>query len=380
MTSLKPRSAPSGMKSKFIKNRTSAMKEIQAWVRNNNEYSLTPDVTRNSGQLADNVTEERMLKAKLLELSKERYKFLIQNAYEKKIFEDRQQKKPALRHIFSAPTEAGIRLHSSNRRTSKNSSSITRSAYTEKPQPANVLPGSSSSVDGTLNPSVKFVLENEPNIANENISASQTKTYELNTVSVVNDFPGVRLGQVSNGMKETAQSLDNLHFSSKRNSLTANSMKPAVASGLPQSRLSKTAVNRRISETTLQSQTSASLWSSESPRASKPALWISSLTPSNAVTGSVSSITTSGPSWLSREKPVSKYGQRIESLTSDPRYVFLEQKLSPMLKSEKVIDVDAIVEKKEALHARPRRRTSDTKKSKIEVKALEFMKERGFSF
>ncbi|KAH9508626.1 hypothetical protein Btru_052192, partial [Bulinus truncatus] len=85
---------------KLIKKKTSAMKDILSWVNSSDGYSPTPEVTRNSSQLADNVTEERMLRSKLMELSKERYKFLVQNAYEMKVFSDRQQKKPELRHLF----------------------------------------------------------------------------------------------------------------------------------------------------------------------------------------------------------------------------------------------------------------------------------------
>ena len=72
----KPKSAPGRfMQSKFVKNRTNAMKEIEAWVKKDDERSGTAhEASRMSGQLTDNVTEERMLRAKLWELSKERYK------------------------------------------------------------------------------------------------------------------------------------------------------------------------------------------------------------------------------------------------------------------------------------------------------------------
>ena len=53
-------------------------------------------IGRNTGtQLSDNITEERMLQARLMELSKERYKFINQITYEKKMFLDRQQRKSA---------------------------------------------------------------------------------------------------------------------------------------------------------------------------------------------------------------------------------------------------------------------------------------------
>ena len=51
------------------------------------------DLSRSSGQLADNVTEERMLISRLRELAKERAKFMSQTDYEKKMFLDRQMRK-----------------------------------------------------------------------------------------------------------------------------------------------------------------------------------------------------------------------------------------------------------------------------------------------
>ena len=77
----------------------STLKEIESWARQGQSASL--DLSRHSGQLAENVTEERMLYGKLMELSKERYKFLSQNQYERKSFLDRQrQKSAALRNVL----------------------------------------------------------------------------------------------------------------------------------------------------------------------------------------------------------------------------------------------------------------------------------------
>ncbi|XP_076462110.1 uncharacterized protein LOC143294431 isoform X2 [Babylonia areolata] len=77
------------LQSRLAKTQSDAMKEMQAWARRADEPSTCCHVTRMSGQLTENVTEERMLRAKLWELSKERYK----NAYEKKLFADRMQRK-----------------------------------------------------------------------------------------------------------------------------------------------------------------------------------------------------------------------------------------------------------------------------------------------
>nr|KAG5707673.1 hypothetical protein BaRGS_003248 [Batillaria attramentaria] len=103
----KPKSAPPRIvQSKFVKNKTNAMKEIEAWVKKDDDPLSSHEASRMSGQLTDNVTEERMLRSKLWELSKERYKFLAQNAYEKKMFQDRIQRKSSalLRRASSSST------------------------------------------------------------------------------------------------------------------------------------------------------------------------------------------------------------------------------------------------------------------------------------
>ena len=84
-------------KLKFLRTRSNAVKEIEEWAKQGraNTHSDVA-IGRNSGtQLSDNVTEERMLQARLMELSKERYKFIHQMSYEKKMFLDRQQRKSA---------------------------------------------------------------------------------------------------------------------------------------------------------------------------------------------------------------------------------------------------------------------------------------------
>jgi hypothetical protein len=96
------KSAPAGSEGNMNRKKwgaagMSALKEIESWARQGQSASL--DLSRHSGQLAENVTEERMLYGKLLEMSKERYKFLNQNNYEQKTFLDRQKmKSAALRH------------------------------------------------------------------------------------------------------------------------------------------------------------------------------------------------------------------------------------------------------------------------------------------
>ena len=74
--------------------KSGALKQIEEWATQGREQQV--ECGRNVGRLSDNVTEERLLKTRIWELSKERYKFLSQNEYEKRTFLDRQLRKNAL--------------------------------------------------------------------------------------------------------------------------------------------------------------------------------------------------------------------------------------------------------------------------------------------
>ncbi len=101
--------AASAASSRRKSSRSLALKEMEAWATAGREPSAN-DFSRHSGQLMDNVTEQRMLLAKLRELSKERHKFMSQNAYEKKIFLDKQQKKSnVMREMLDGVTPDGKR-------------------------------------------------------------------------------------------------------------------------------------------------------------------------------------------------------------------------------------------------------------------------------
>ena len=108
----KARSAPgsiAGDKPKWITSKSNTLKDIETWATNGHQKEAT-DFGRHSGQLMDNVTEQRMLQCKLWELSKERHKFLTQNTYEKKIFLDRQQRKSGvMKEMLDGVTAEGKR-------------------------------------------------------------------------------------------------------------------------------------------------------------------------------------------------------------------------------------------------------------------------------
>lgn len=84
------KSAPSRIPSK----RSHALKDIEDWVLSGTDMSR--EITRHAGQLAENVTEERLLRTKLMELGRERFKSLAKHHYEKQAFAEKQKRKFAL--------------------------------------------------------------------------------------------------------------------------------------------------------------------------------------------------------------------------------------------------------------------------------------------
>lgn len=74
--------------------KANASKEIEAWGR---DYgSLADSTMRGAGQLTENVTEARMLQSKIMEMSKERYKYMNQASFGMKFFLDAQTRKTRL--------------------------------------------------------------------------------------------------------------------------------------------------------------------------------------------------------------------------------------------------------------------------------------------
>ncbi|XP_002731870.1 uncharacterized protein LOC100374665 [Saccoglossus kowalevskii] len=72
--------------------KTAVMKDIKDWA-SCNEDGTTLMI---GAQLKDNVTEQRMLESKLYDLSKERYKFIVQVQLQRKAFIDKQQRKTSV--------------------------------------------------------------------------------------------------------------------------------------------------------------------------------------------------------------------------------------------------------------------------------------------
>ena len=98
-----PKSA--GSSSRLRAKKKHAMKDIEEWMTRDLTLDLNQGNTRMSGKNDDTVTEVRMLKARLIDLGVERYKFLSHFTHEKqKFMENRKRKEMSAKHLRSYST------------------------------------------------------------------------------------------------------------------------------------------------------------------------------------------------------------------------------------------------------------------------------------
>lgn len=89
-----------GRRNQTRKDKSSTMKEINCWINKGSTDQLPRKGARNVSTITENVTEERMLYSRQLELGRERYKFLVNHAYEKQKFVEKQQQKEKMMKQF----------------------------------------------------------------------------------------------------------------------------------------------------------------------------------------------------------------------------------------------------------------------------------------
>lgn len=218
----KPKSAPARIYSKKSFTKTNAIKEMEAWVRGNSNSIGTAfeGTVRGSGQLSENVTEERMLKARLWELSKERYKFIAQKEYEKKMFLDKIQRKAI------AMRRRSVRSETSGKCSTKDDVKSTTSRMTHHEQP--IIPVTIDSDIGALKTALPT--KNVQFIPSVTVNNSSTKQKVFSTQPDRIQARGLRLPDVNGKMTKSAGSVgyqnrlrNNVSASSFRTSWSRNS-------------------------------------------------------------------------------------------------------------------------------------------------------------
>ncbi|XP_076458647.1 uncharacterized protein LOC143292344 [Babylonia areolata] len=393
----KPKSAPGRMaQSKLAKNRTNATKEMEAWARKTDDVG-TSQCSRMSGQLTDNVTEERMLRAKLWELSKERYKFLAQNAYEQKVFTDRMQRKSSqlLRRASSAaPSTCSQAGGDTGRTRAKQRWNNARQALLHRLDPTRRRGGSKGGArsdpegwteDGGESGERREGEGEKKDGARRKGSAKGGNGRNRRTPPATPITPTSRPGSVGGGTGQTLVPLQSAAGDREEGGVG----KPPQSPLLPPTGTNPRNVKFDHSSSKPAVRQSPAESRGLSPRRIPPSSPFTSRPPSASAASSAPNSAGSQRSRLAGPSPLlllqgrsglmtGRYGMKLESKTADPRYQLLEKSLSPLQKRRSQGDVSSIVRSFDSLHLPPRRRNEA--KPKIELKAVEYMEQQGFLF
>ena len=329
----KPKSAPARMKSKFTSNKSNATKEMEAWAKRDTDALLgaSHEASRMSGQLSDNVTEERMLRSKLWELSKERHKFLLQNAYEKKMFIDKVMRKAGPVRHYSAQTGT-VRRHSFETPSFGDSRSDICSSLSIKSAP-----------HARPRPNARFALLERMDPKHGRDRPKEIRKMESAEKTRVVSFRPQLITEIGKrGGKGDAGSL---------------SRQPTFPSDVT--------VQQSLAASRLTKSLKAVVSMSASSRAFTSAL------------KDIDDDDSSTNLWT-QKKNEKRLGAVKCTTTKDPRYSHLEHALCPIKPNSAPLDLKAVVGNLESLHLPPR--TPKEAKPRIELKAMEFMKERGIVF
>ncbi|KAK7111589.1 hypothetical protein V1264_011197 [Littorina saxatilis] len=396
----KPKSAPGRFpQSKFVKNRTNAMKEIEAWVKKDDDpWSSGIEASRMSGQLTDNVTEERMLRSKLWELSKERYKFLTQNNYEKKMFTDRMQRKSgALLRRANSAAAASTR----DGDTDSSKAGLTPAKQRWRNTRQAFIGQISKNKDKAR--SVEEGEEEKPakGGAKKKESSAGSRGRLTPPATPISVAPAVA---VTGGKVLLAPlSASPLHYAGGREEGSPLQRKPPpspVSSANPRNVNFDRLPTSEAAPSRWQGQTQPPGRGRSSPNLNQPGPFpspgaVTSRPPSDSSKPNSATSLRSKP-WSGSQASstqgsgaveafggkrgllANRFGMRLESKTEDPRYAQLESSLSPVNKQRSPGDIKAIVKTFDALHVPSRRRPEA--KPKTELKALEYIEEQGFLF
>ncbi|XP_041363541.1 uncharacterized protein LOC121379126 [Gigantopelta aegis] len=330
----KPKSAPARMKSKFTSNKSNATKEMEAWAkRDTDTLGASHEALRMAGQLSDNVTEERMLRSKLWELSKERHKFLLQNAYEKKMFMDKIMKKATTVRHYSAQTGTMRRHSFETPNYSDSRSDVASSIISVKSAPHT-----------RLHTNARFALLERMDPKNGRDRPKEVKNMTSAEKTRVVTFRPQLVTEIESRAGKGKPACFSRHQTFLPNEVT---VQPTQAA----SRLARSIKAVATMSAVSQAFSSALKECDEDDSSSN--------------------------SWT-KKKNEKVLGAITGSTIRDPRYSHLEHALCPIKSNAAPMDLKSVVGNLESLHLPPR--TPKEAKPKIELKAMEFMKERGIVF
>lgn len=336
-----------------------AAREMEAWANDGMEANRA-GCDRSSGQLSDNVTEQRMLRARLCELSRERHKLITQRDYEKRVFLEKMQRKSSVfrevlkdvdlkrRSSFHAGTGSGghlnARLALLARLDASKSLDRPREVLREGGERGLGADESGDAVSALPESRVHRSSQRPQTVPTRQGRAAASASLEPTEKSVVfSTQPMIRKSYPASNnataVKHTADEKWKLPTTP-----TPSTVRFRDSNDNPGKSLSRLG-HRNLSFTDAMRMNSLQSWASK---------------------GSHVSRVTSGSS-RQRDGPL-----------ADPRYQALETCLDKAAARDELVDVTAMVDKMEALH-KPTRRYKD-KKPRLTAKIKRFMAENGITF
>ena len=349
MNERKAKSAPAQSERRKPKDKkVTTIKEIHAWVHKGNNDQGNRRTARNTGLLTENVTEERMLFAKQLELGRERYKFLANHAYEKQKFIERQRRKE--KRMQSSIVAPGKDL------TRKRSLTVRIPQVDELSQTSADSNEHIPKIDLKKMPSAGDIEHTKVSVEEMYLPKAVEEVHLPKTVTVTPRRPKSITKGIYLDSSKTANT--------KSLNLVCNSTEkfPSVISG----RNEINSVPQTPKSVTSGPQTSPAIATTVDVR---------------CLATNVSFADQLSLSWVKRRRNNRRirYGEKFPSSVDDPRYVALSESLIPLeVDTQRLDDVSDIIKKHEIL--RRDSKTFKSVKSKVNhQKFLAFLLEKGLT-
>ena len=314
------KSAPTpGGRAKPKDKKVTTIRDIHSWVHKGNSDQGSRKTARNTGLLTENVTEERLLFNRQLELGRERYKFLANHAYEKQKFIERQKRKNKRRNstIFAAGTDLPRR----------------RSLTIRIPQMDELSQSSAENENFDAVDGRKVVIEEREKLARDEVYLPKTAPSQRPTSS----NKGVYLDSSRSANAKLSNVVERLPAVTVKYEVDYVPQAPRVAfhdrSNTPTlAEMGKTIVNNNTQHIS-------------------PA--IVSTVDMKALATNLKSANEATLLWTGKRRNsrrIIRYGETFPSSVDDPRYVALQETLVPLeLESKRLDDVSDIIKRHEIL-------------------------------
>uniref|UniRef100_H2Y3K3 Uncharacterized protein n=2 Tax=Ciona intestinalis TaxID=7719 RepID=H2Y3K3_CIOIN len=175
------------LRSRFLKGkRQEAVQEIEGWIASTRADTIKAGAAR-TNQPSKNITEQKMLDSKLYDMSKQRFNFVLQCQWQRKLFIEKQKRKTAvmrdlMKNVDITTTSENPFSTTANKRRGttvipgpryQQVIPMQAKAATTEPRPRAASPAATRSTDTDV---FRFVTEKEAKIAQEDDDNSTVKS------------------------------------------------------------------------------------------------------------------------------------------------------------------------------------------------------------